>query len=126
MNPVDETRTSLSQSDLDRALLDNVNAAVLPDANRNTFVDHSFDPSSTGANTSVSVTYASRLGIDRTAAQEADIAAQYRTQQQDVPPVTPSDPNLQDEKTALILDLTQMALDIAGIIDPTPIADGVS
>ena len=126
MNPVDETRTSLSQSDLDRALLDNVNAAVLPDANRNTFVDHSFDPSSTGANTSVSVTYASRLGIDRTAAQEADIAAQYRTQQQDVPPVTPSDPNLQDEKTALILDLTQMALDIAGIIDPTPISDGVS
>jgi uncharacterized protein len=126
MNPVDEARPSLSQSDLDRALLDNFNTPVLPDSNRPTFIDNGFDPSSTGATTSVSITYASRLGIDRTAVQEADIAAQYRAQQQEVPPVTAADTNLQDEKTALILDLTQMALDIAGIVDPTPISDGIS
>ena len=126
MNPVDEARPSISPSDLDRALLDNVNAVVLPDANRPAFVDQAFDPSATGATTSVSITYASRLGIDRTAAQEADFAAQFRAQQQDVPPINPPDANLEKEKTALMLDLTQMALDIAGIVDPTPISDGVS
>lgn len=126
MNPVDEARPSLSQSDLDRALLDNVNAVVLPNPDKPAFIDQGFDSSSTGATTSVSVTYASRLGIDRTAAQEADITAQYRAQQQQVPPVAPSDADLQDEKASLILDLAQMALDIAGIVDPTPISDGVS
>jgi hypothetical protein len=126
MDPVNEARPSLSQSDLDRALLDNVNAVVLPDNNRPAFVDQSFDPSSTGATTSVSVTYASRLGIDRTASQEAELTAQYRVQQQEVPPVATSDPGLESEKTALMLDLTQMALDIAGIVDPTPISDGAS
>lgn len=123
MNPVDETRPTPSQTDLDRALLDNVNAVVLPDVNKPTFVEHVFDSSSTAATTSVSVTYASRLGIDRTAVQEAELTAQYRTQQQDV---TPANAGLEDEKASLILDLTQMALDIAGIVDPTPISDGVS
>lgn len=126
MNPVDEVRPSLSQSDLDRALLDNVNIPVLPDTNRLTLIDQGFDPSSTGSTTSLSITYATRLGIDRASSQEAELVAQFRAQQQEVPPVAPTDPGLEAEKTALMLDLTQMALDIAGIIDPTPISDGVS
>jgi uncharacterized protein len=126
MNPVDEVRPSISQSDLDRALLDNVTVPVLPDTNRSALIDQGFDPSSTGSTTSLSITYATRLGIDRAASQEAVIVAQYRAQQQEVPPVAPADPGLEAEKTALMLDLTQMVLDIAGIVDPTPISDGAS
>ena len=77
MNPVDEARQSPSQSDFDRALLDNVNAAPLPQTTTTAGVSETFDASTTGANTSVSITYASRLGIDRTALQESDLTAQY-------------------------------------------------
>jgi hypothetical protein len=126
MNPVDEARPSTSQSDFDRALLDNVSAARLPDTTTAAVVNQTFDPSTDGTTTSVSFTYASRLGIDRTATQEADLVAQYTADQPEAPPTNATDPALDAEKTALILDLTQMAFDIAGIIDPTPISDGVS
>ena len=125
MNPVDETRQTTSQADLDRALLDNVNFAP-PQTTTTTGVSETFDASTTGANTSVNITYASRLGIDRTALQESDLTAQYVADRTDSSPVSATDPGLDDEKGALILDLTQMALDIAGIVDPTPISDGVS
>lgn len=126
MNPVDQARQTPSQSDFDRALLDNVNAAPPPQTTTTTAVSETFDTSTIGANTSVSITYASRLGIDRTALQEADLAAQYAANETSATPANSPDPNLDAEKGALILDLTQMALDIAGIIDPTPISDGLS
>jgi hypothetical protein len=58
--------------------------------------------------------------------QEADLSAQYRADEASAPATDGSQPSLDDEKGALILDLTQMALDIAGIVDPTPISDGAS
>ena len=124
MNPVDETRLTPSQSDFDRALLDNVNIAspleVNPPAVINPF------SSTLLTNTSVSTTYASRLGIDRTAMQESLLATQFTTNTAAPAPANPSGPSVEDEKAALLLDLGQMVLDIAGIFDPTPISDGIS
>ena len=125
MNPVDETRLSPSQSDFDRAILDNVNAAPLPNVNTAPIIDQTF-ASEPRANTSISVTYASRLGIDRSALFGADLSAQYREDPVAATPASATSSGLDDEKTALLLDLAQMGLDIAGIFDPTPISDGVS
>jgi hypothetical protein len=124
MNPVDETRLTPSQSDFDRALLDNVNIATPLEVNP-TAVINPFS-STLVTNTSVSTTYASRLGIDRAPMQESLLATQFTTNTTEPVPPTPSAPNLDDEKGALLLDLGQMVLDIAGIFDPTPISDGIS
>ncbi len=126
MNPVDEARPSTSQSEFDRALLDNLNAARPPQTTTTPGFSETFDASTTGANSSVSITYASRVGIDRAALQEAGLAAQYASDETGASATNGTQPSLDDEKSALILDLTQMVLDIAGIIDPTPISDGVS
>jgi uncharacterized protein len=126
MNPVDDVRQSTSQSDFDRSLVDSINLSQPPQSSTTAGVSETVDASTLGANTSVSITYASRIGIDRTASQEAELVAYYAADGSNAAPANGTQPSLDDEKTALILDLTQMALDIAGIIDPTPISDGVS
>lgn len=121
MNAVDEARQSTSQSGFDRALLDSVNATRPPS---DALFNQAFDASTLGANHSVSITYASRVGIDRTASREADLAAHYSADQTEASPAPATDPSLEDEKRALVLDLTQMALDIAGMLTrhPSPTA----
>jgi uncharacterized protein len=126
MNPVDDVRQSTSQSDFDRALLDSVNLSQPPQSTTTTGIGETVDASTIGINSSVSITYASRVGIDRTASQEAELTAYYAADETNGAPANGTQSSLDDEKTALILDLTQMALDIAGIIDPTPISDGIS
>ena len=126
MNPVDEARLTPSQSDFDRALLDNVNVNIAAPLEVNPTALINPFTSTLGTPTSVSTTYASRLGIDRTPMQESLLATQFTTNTADTVPVNPTGPSVDDEKGALLLDLGQMALDIAGIIDPTPISDGVS
>jgi uncharacterized protein len=126
MNPVDESRQSTSQLDLDLASLNNFNAGRPPQSTITTGLNETFDASTTGVPTAISVTYASRLGIDRAALQEADLTAQYVADETDAAVPNGAQPSVDDERGALLLDLTQMVLDIAGIIDPTPISDGVS
>src|SRR5688572_3463822 len=101
MNPVDDARLSPSQSDFDRALLDTVSPQITNAAS----VPETFDASTIGANSSVSITYASRLGIDRTASQEADLTAQYVADRTDPAPASPTAASADDEKGALLLDL---------------------
>jgi hypothetical protein len=64
MNPVDDARQP-SQNDIDRASLDNVYAAQPPQTTTTAGVSETFEAPTTAANTSVSITYASRMGIDR-------------------------------------------------------------
>src|SRR5215510_10675508 len=122
MNPVDEAGPIPSSADLDRALLDNAYSGPLQNIATPAVINPTFDwpPSSTN---SVSLTYASRLGIDRTAAQETDLS-QYVADRTEAPAANGDDLNA--EKGALLLDLGQTVLDIAGIFDPTPISDGIS
>lgn len=129
MNPVDEARLTPSQSDFadfDRALLDNVNVNITAplEVNPTTVIDPF--TSTLGTTTSMSTTYASRLGIDRAPMQESLLATRFTPDPANPAPANPTGPSVDDEKGALLLDLGQMALDIAGIIDPTPISDGVS
>ncbi|HEX8145842.1 MAG TPA: hypothetical protein VF591_01465 [Pyrinomonadaceae bacterium] len=60
---------------------------------------------------------ASRQGVDRAAQQRAALNA-------NVPAGDGIPSGFTPEQRELILDLTQMGLDIAGILDPTPISDG--
>jgi hypothetical protein len=124
MNPVEEAGFTPSQTDFDRALLDNVNAAQVPNVSSAPVIDQTFV--SPGASTSISVTYASRLGIDWSGVQGNDLLAMHTGDPVGTAPAGDPTPGLDDEKAALLLDLGQMALDIAGIFDPTPISDGVS
>ena len=127
MNPVDEARPTPSQSDFadfDRALLENINIAAPLEVDPTALI-HPFT-STLGTTTSVSTTYASRLGIDRAPMQESLLAARFTPDPANPAPANPTGPSVDDEKGALLLDLGQMALDIAGIFDPTPISDGVS
>lgn len=62
---------------------------------------------------------ASRQGVDRAAQQRAALNSNV--------PAGGGVPNgFTAEERALVLDLTQMGLDIAGILDPTPISDGTN
>lgn len=62
---------------------------------------------------------ASRQGVDRAAQQRATLNSNVPTGDGIPSGFTP-------EQHELILDLTQMGLDIAGILDPTPISDGTN
>lgn len=59
---------------------------------------------------------------------EVQLLGQTRRSQLEsqLPPDVPDPAELARQKRELTLDLTQMALDIAGLIDPTPISDGAN
>jgi hypothetical protein len=115
MSFVDSVGSSSPLTDNDRFIENLVPPPDLfsQDTNRSTVI----------TNSSLSVTFASRQGIDRTAVQSDELSEQYSANEVST---SAEDPKLNDEKGALLLDLGQMALDIAGIFDPTPISDGVS
>jgi hypothetical protein len=117
MYPVEGSGHETPRVDHDQPDINLVGPPIVPDS----VLSQNQPTSNTFTNTSLNITYASRQGIDRTAIQNAELADQYEANQ-----VNTTDSNLDDEKGALLLDLTQMALDIAGIVDPTPISDGVS
>ncbi|HEY0172495.1 MAG TPA: hypothetical protein VGB98_15845 [Pyrinomonadaceae bacterium] len=64
-------------------------------------------------------TVASRQGVDRMSQQRAALNS-------NVPAGDGVPSGFTAEERALALDLTQMGLDIAGILDPTPISDGTN
>jgi len=125
MNSVDGVGQS-TQTDLDDSkLLDPAiynNPAIPPRWNAD--LVNPLEPT-TGSSISLNTTYASRQGIDLAGLQSADLNEQYKANQTNLQQ-TGDDPALDHEKTELLLDLTQMGLDIAGLIDPTPISDGVN
>ena len=73
--------------------------------------DYTFTPTDAGA--------ASRAG-------EVQMLGQTRRGQLESQLPAPDPAELARQKRELMLDLTQMALDLAGLIDPTPISDGAN
>ncbi|HWS52621.1 MAG TPA: hypothetical protein VN228_00730 [Pyrinomonadaceae bacterium] len=63
--------------------------------------------------------FASRQGVDRAAQQRAVLNS-------NVPAGGGIPAGFTPEQRELILDLTQMGLDLAGIVDPTPVSDGTN
>lgn len=73
----------------------------------------------TTAGGSPDATVASRQGVDRASQQRAVLNS-------NLPAGGGLPPGFTAEQRELLLDLTQMGLDIAGILDPTPISDGTN